>query len=68
VPAGPDRAAVAGVERLNRIGGEQDPADLDVVEPVAKWRAGLTPGRLRECVQAPAGLATEGRASLRLVR
>jgi hypothetical protein len=35
VAAGPDGAAVAGVDRLDRVGGADDLADFDVVEAVA---------------------------------
>ena len=51
VPAGPDGPAVAGVEGLDGVGGEQDPADLDVVEPVAKCGAVPTLGKA-VCVRA----------------
>lgn len=41
VAPGGDCAPVPGVQGLDRVGAEQDPSDLDVVEPVAESRVVL---------------------------
>ena len=42
VPTGSDRAPVAGVEGLDRVGRVDHLADLHVVEPVAEWFGGTS--------------------------
>jgi hypothetical protein len=59
VAAGLDRAAEPGIQRLDRVGGADQRADLLVEEPVAKSREGAVLREVRDGV-LESGAAAQG--------